>query len=87
MSLIQLVCAGVITIDTIALVEKYPSEDERVIAQEISRAGGGPAAVAAVTASRLELKARLLEQSEMMLMVKKPFRYLPERALTPRVSL
>lgn len=60
MSLIQLVCAGVITIDTIALVEKYPSEDERVIAQEISRAGGGPAAVAAVTASRLGIKSAIV---------------------------
>ena len=47
MSSIQAVCVGVITIDTIALVDKYPGEDERVIADEISRAGGGPAAVAA----------------------------------------
>ena len=60
MSSIQLVCAGVITIDTIALVEKYPSEDERVIAQEISRAGGGPAAVAAVAASRLGIKSAIV---------------------------
>ena len=46
-------CVGVITIDTIALVENYPNEDERVVADEISRAGGGPAAVAAVALSRL----------------------------------
>lgn len=39
--------------DTIALVDVYPDEDERVIAKEISRAGGGPAAVAAVALSRL----------------------------------
>lgn len=42
-----------ITIDTIALVDSYPSEDERVLAHQISRAGGGPAAVAAVALSRL----------------------------------
>ena len=56
MSSIQAVCAGVITIDTIALVDKYPGEDERVLANEISRAGGGPAAVAAVALSRLGIK-------------------------------
>lgn len=39
--------------DTIALVDIYPEEDERVLAQQISRSGGGPAAVAAVTLSRL----------------------------------
>jgi len=56
LSSIQAVCAGVITIDTIALVDKYPGEDERVLANEISRAGGGPAAVAAVALSRLGIK-------------------------------
>jgi sulfofructose kinase len=50
---IQVVCLGVITIDTIALVDNYPGEDERVLAHQIARAGGGPAAVAAVTLSRL----------------------------------
>ena len=60
MSSVQAVCAGVITIDTIALVEKYPGEDERVIAEEISRAGGGPAAVAAVTLSRLGVKTAIV---------------------------
>ena len=53
MSDIQVVCLGVITIDTIALVDNYPGEDERVLAHQIARAGGGPAAVAAVTLSRL----------------------------------
>ena len=48
MSTVQAVCVGVITIDTVALVDKYPSEDERVVALEITRGGGGPAAVAAV---------------------------------------
>lgn len=57
---IQAVCMGVITVDTIALVETYPSEDERVLAQEISRAGGGPAAVAAVAMSRLGVKSAIV---------------------------
>ena len=53
-------CVGVITIDTIALVENYPNEDERVIADEISRAGGGPAAVAAVALSRLGVSSAIV---------------------------
>lgn len=60
MSSIQAVCVGVITIDTVALVEKYPIEDERVIADEISRAGGGPAAVAAVALSRLGVSSAIV---------------------------
>jgi sulfofructose kinase len=51
---------GVITIDTIALVDKYPSEDERVLAHNIARAGGGPAAVAAVTLSRLGVSSAIV---------------------------
>jgi len=57
---VQAVCIGVITVDTIALVDQYPSADERVIAQEISRAGGGPAAVAAVALSRLGIKSAIV---------------------------
>jgi sulfofructose kinase len=57
---VQAVCVGVITIDTIALVDKYPSEDERILANEISRAGGGPAAVAAVALSRLGIKSAIV---------------------------
>jgi sulfofructose kinase len=60
LSSIQAVCVGVITIDTIALVDKYPTADERVIAQEISRAGGGPAAVAAVALSRLGIRSAIV---------------------------
>jgi sulfofructose kinase len=60
LSSIQAVCIGVVTIDTIALVDKYPSADERVMAQEISRAGGGPAAVAAVALSRLGIKSAII---------------------------
>jgi sulfofructose kinase len=60
LSSIQAVCVGVITVDTVALVDKYPSEDERVIAQQIVRGGGGPAAVAAVTMSRLGVKSAIV---------------------------
>lgn len=60
MSSIQAVCVGVITMDTIALVEKYPSEDERVLAEVIIRAGGGPAAVAAIALSRLGVKSAIV---------------------------
>ena len=48
---------GVITVDTIALVDQYPQEDERVVAQQISRAGGGPAAVAL---SRLGIRSAIV---------------------------
>lgn len=51
---------GVITIDTIALVEKYPHFDERVLADQIIRAGGGPASVAAVTLARLGIKSAIV---------------------------
>lgn len=51
---------GVITIDTVALVDRYPLEDERVIAHEIVRGGGGPAAVAAVALSRLGIKTAII---------------------------
>jgi sulfofructose kinase len=60
LSSVQAVCIGVITIDTIALVDKYPGEDERVLAEDISRAGGGPAAVAAVALSRLCIKSAVV---------------------------
>ena len=60
MSLVEAVCVGVITMDTIALVEKYPAEDERVLAEVIIRAGGGPAAVAAVALSRLGVKSAIV---------------------------
>ena len=41
-------------------MDKYPTADERVIAEEISRAGGGPAAVAAVTLSRLGVRSAVV---------------------------
>ena len=45
--------------DTISLVDNYPGEDERVLAHQIIRAGGGPAAVAAVALSRLGVKTAI----------------------------
>jgi sulfofructose kinase len=60
MSKVQVVCVGVITMDTVALVDRYPSEDERVIAQEIARGGGGPAAVAAVALARLGISTAIV---------------------------
>jgi len=60
LSTVQAVCFGVITVDTVALVDKYPSEDERVIALEITRSGGGPAAVAAVALSRQGIETAII---------------------------
>ena len=51
---------GVITVDTIALVDQYPQEDERGVAKEIIRSGGGPAAVAAVALSRLGIRSAIV---------------------------
>ena len=57
---VEVVCVGVVTVDTVALVDKYPSEDERVLAKEIIRAGGGPASVAAVALSRLGISTAIV---------------------------
>ena len=59
-SKVQVVCIGVITMDTIALVDKYPAADERVLADEITRGGGGPAAVAAVALARLGISTAIV---------------------------
>lgn len=48
----RVVCIGVVTLDALALVEHYPEPDERVVANQISFAGGGPAATAAVVLAR-----------------------------------
>lgn len=44
---------GACTLDALALVDRYPNEDERVVASDLRFAGGGPAATAAVAAARL----------------------------------
>ena len=46
--------------DTIALVDKYPEADERVIAHEIVRSLGGPAAVAAIALARQGIQTSLV---------------------------
>ena len=50
---IDVVCIGLATQDTIALVSEHPSADGRVPALDLRRAGGGPAATAAVALARL----------------------------------
>lgn len=52
-----LVFVGAATLDAIALVDSFPQPDQRVIAQDIIYTGGGPAATAAVTATRLGVPA------------------------------
>ncbi len=49
----DVVCIGLATQDTIALVPEYPSADGRVQALDVRRAGGGPSATAAVALARL----------------------------------
>ncbi|MDF2145035.1 carbohydrate kinase family protein [Knoellia sp. p5-6-4] len=48
---------GAATVDSIALVPSFPHPDERVVADELVFAGGGPAATAAVAAARLGVPA------------------------------
>lgn len=55
-----LVFVGVATEDAIAVVDRYPGADERVIAEDVVFSGGGPAATAAVTAARLGVSAALV---------------------------
>lgn len=47
------VFAGVVTEDSIAIVDRYPHADERVVASGMVFGGGGPAATAAVACARL----------------------------------
>jgi sulfofructose kinase len=49
------VFVGAATFDAIALVAQFPQPDQRLVAEEITYAGGGPAATAAVAAARLGL--------------------------------
>lgn len=51
------VFVGAATVDSIALVAGFPAPDERVVAEELTFAGGGPAATAAVAAARLGVPA------------------------------
>jgi sugar/nucleoside kinase (ribokinase family) len=49
----SVICAGLATRDSIWRVPSHPDPDGRVVATELLVAGGGPAATAAVTLSRL----------------------------------
>jgi sugar/nucleoside kinase (ribokinase family) len=50
---LDVICVGVATLDRIALVDRIPGEDERIVAQPFVVGCGGPAATAAVTLARL----------------------------------
>ena len=52
----HVVCVGACTLDTIVRVARHPEADERVPAQELHLAGGGPAATAAVALARLDVE-------------------------------
>ena len=49
----SLVFVGGLMLDSIAAVPRFPGADDRVLADQIVQAGGGPASTAAVTAVRL----------------------------------
>ncbi|RMF55672.1 MAG: carbohydrate kinase family protein [Calditrichaeota bacterium] len=53
MSVLDVLCAGQATFDIVFTVDHHPAEDEKTVAQERLLSGGGPAANAAVTVSRL----------------------------------
>jgi sulfofructose kinase len=55
-----IVCVGLATLDTIALVPEYPTPNQRVVASRITLSGGGPAATAAVTAARLGMRVAFI---------------------------
>ena len=55
----KVLSAGIATVDTIVLVDKYPHADERVVALQSVRAVGGPATTAAVTMARLGIDVAL----------------------------
>ncbi len=48
----RVVCVGVVTLDALALVPRYPDADERLVGEEVTVSGGGPAANAAVVLAR-----------------------------------
>jgi sulfofructose kinase len=53
----RVVFVGVASLDAIALVGQFPEPDQRIVADEVRFAGGGPAATAAVAAARLGVAA------------------------------
>lgn len=57
---VAVVFVGAATYDAIALVDHFPGPDERLVADDVVFAGGGPAATAAVACSRLGVPAALV---------------------------
>jgi sulfofructose kinase len=53
----HVVCVGLATLDTVFEVQDHPARDSRVVASELTFGGGGPAATAAVTLTRLGVEA------------------------------
>lgn len=51
---------GVATADAIAVVNRYPDADERIVAEDIVFGGGGPAATAAVAAVRQGMRTAFI---------------------------
>lgn len=55
----DVLCVGVATLDRVIVVDTTPGEDERVLVERFTVAGGGPAATAAVTLARLGARVAL----------------------------
>lgn len=55
MSDFEIICVGAAKFDAVAAVEDFPHEDERILAQSMQDAIGGPAVTAAVAAARLDI--------------------------------
>lgn len=56
----RLIFVGALTLDAIALVDAFPEADSRQVARDIIYAGGGPAATAAVAATRLGVPSAMV---------------------------
>ena len=52
----DVICVGADNLDTIAIVDHIPADDERVTTDRFVTAGGGPAATAAVALARLGIR-------------------------------
>ncbi|MBF8190354.1 carbohydrate kinase family protein [Nonomuraea sp. K274] len=50
---LDVICVGVVTVDTITTIDRLPAADGRVVGEPFTVAGGGPAATAAVALARL----------------------------------
>jgi sugar/nucleoside kinase (ribokinase family) len=48
----RVVCVGVLTLDALALVPRYPAADERLVGEQVVVSCGGPAANAAIVLAR-----------------------------------